>query len=73
MPNGTVILHHYKEYMESKDLADKDRQILFHFFHETVGCVNLTWKEKSLKRGTFLKLVTTSHEVFMLFIMRDYN
>jgi len=45
MPNGTVIIHHYKKYMENHDLADNDRQMLFCFFHEIVGCVNLTWKE----------------------------
>jgi len=73
MPNGTVILHHYKEYMENKGLADMDRQMLFHFFHEIVCCANLTWKEKSLKGGTFSKLVTTSDEAFAIFIMRDYD
>ena len=45
MPNGAVIIHHYKEYMENHDLADNDRQMLFQFFHEMVGCVNLMWKE----------------------------
>ena len=53
MPNGLMILHHYKEYMESHDLADKDRQMLSYFFYEIVGCVNLMWKEKLLKGGTF--------------------
>jgi len=29
MPNGTVIIHHYKKYMKNHDLADNDRQMLF--------------------------------------------
>jgi len=37
MPNGTVIMQLSREYMESHDLADKDRQMLFHFLHEIVG------------------------------------
>jgi len=73
MPNGTVIIDHYKEYMENHDLVDNDRQMLFHFFHEIVGCVNLMWKEKSLKGGTFSKVVTTSDEPFAFFIMKDYE
>ena len=64
MPNGTVILNHYKEYMETNDLADDDRQMLFRFCHEIVGCVNLMWKEKSLKGGTFSNVVTASDEAF---------
>ena len=40
MPNGTVILTHYKDYMENHELEDDDTQMLFHFFHEIVGCVN---------------------------------
>jgi len=28
MPNGRVIIHHYKEYMENHDLVDDDRQML---------------------------------------------
>jgi len=70
---GTVILHHYKEYMEDNDIAEKDREMQFCFFCEIVGCVNLTWKEKSLQGGTFSKLVRTSDEAFMLFIMWDYD
>ena len=31
------------------------------------------WKEKSLKGGTFSKVVTTSDETFAFFIMRDYD
>jgi len=54
-------------------LRDKDMQMLFCFFHEKVGCVNLMWKEKSLKGEAFSKLVTTSDEAFVLFIMRDYD
>jgi len=73
MPDGTVIMHHYKEYMESHDLPDNDRQMLFQFFHEILGCVNLTWKEKSLKGGTLSKFVTTSDEAFALFIMSNYD
>ena len=72
MPNGTVILNHYKEYMKTNDLADDDRQMLFHFCHEIVGCVNLMWKEKSLKGGSFSNVVTASDEAFAFFIMRDY-
>jgi len=64
MPNGTVILNHYKDYMENHDLVDDDRQMLFRFFHEIVGCVNLMWKEKSLKGGTFSNVVTASDEAF---------
>jgi len=64
MPNGTVILNHYNDYMENHDLADDDRQMLFHFFHEIVGCVNLMWKEKSLKGGTFSNVVTASDKAF---------
>jgi len=45
MPNGSVIIHHYKEYMENNELADNDRQTMLQFFHEIVGCVNLMWKE----------------------------
>jgi len=71
MSNGTVIQHHYKEYMEGHDLADNDSKMLFHFLHEIVGCVNLMWKEKSLKGGTLSKLVTTSDKAFSFFIMRD--
>ncbi len=59
--------------MENTDLADKDRKMLTYFFYEIVGYVNLMWKEKSLKGGTFSKLVTTSDEAFVLFIMRDYD
>jgi len=74
MPNGTVILCHYKEYMlENKDLSSKDRQMLFHFFHEIADCVNLIWKGKSFKGGEFSKVVTTSDEAFALFIMRVYD
>ncbi len=72
MPNGTVILTHYKDYMENHELADDDMQMLFCFFHEIVGCVNLMWKEKSLKGGTFSNVVTTSDEAFAFIIMRDY-
>ena len=68
-----VIIHHYKEYMENNDLADNDWQMLLQFFHEIVGCVNLMWKEKSLEGGTFSKVVTTSDEAFVFFIMRDYD
>jgi len=56
--------------MENHDLADNDRQMLFHFFHEIVGCLDLMWKEKSMKGGTFSEVVTTSDESFVLFIMR---
>jgi len=42
MPNGIVILHNSKEYMKGKDIIEKDREMLFHFFYEIVGCVNLT-------------------------------
>jgi len=73
MPNGTVILHHYKEYMENHDLVENDRQMLLCCFHEIVGYLNLMWKEKSLKGGTFSKVVTTSDEAFAFFIMRDYD
>ncbi len=38
-----------------------------------MGCVNLMWKEKSLKGGTFSKVVTTSDMAFAFFIMRDYD
>jgi len=72
MPNGEVIMNHYKDYMDGHDLADDDRKMLFRFFHEIVGCVNLLWKEKSLKSGTFSKVTTTSDEAFAFFIMRDY-
>jgi len=57
MPNGAVILHHYKEFMrKSHDLADKDRQMLFCFFHEIVDCGEF---EIYLKGGIFSKVVTT--------------
>ena len=68
MPDGTVILNHYKEYMETNDLVDDDRQMLFHFCHEIVGCVNLMWKEKSLKGGTFSNVVTASDEAFVFLL-----
>jgi len=45
MPNGAVILTPYKDYMENHKLVDEDMQMLFCFFHEIVGCVNLMWKE----------------------------
>jgi len=38
MPNGTVILYHYKEYMENHELVDSHRQMLFCFFHEIGLC-----------------------------------
>jgi len=60
MPNGTVILNHYKDYIENHDLAVDDRQMLFCFFHEIAGCVNLIWKEKALKGGSFSNVVTAS-------------
>ena len=50
--------------METNDLADNDRQMLFCFCHEIVGCVNLMWKEKSLKGGTFSNVVMASNEAF---------
>jgi len=59
-----MTIHHYKEYMDSHDLADKGRQMLFCFFHEIVGCVNLMWKEKSLKGGTFSNVVMASDKAF---------
>jgi len=68
MPNGTVILTHYKDYMENHELADDDTQMLFRFCHEIVGCVNLMWKEKSLKGGTFSNVVMASDEAFALLI-----
>ncbi len=50
MPHGIVILHHnYKEHMEAKDIAEKDREMLFCFFNDIVDCLNLTWKEQLLK------------------------
>jgi len=67
-PKDAVILHYYKEYMT--DLADKDRQMMFCFLHEIMGCGEF---EKSLKGGTFSKVVTMSDEAFALFIMRDYD
>ena len=73
MPNYKTIFQHYKDYMENHELLDSDRMMLFHFCHEIMGCVNLTWKEKSLKGGTFSKEVTTSDEAFAYFIMRDYD
>ncbi len=69
-PKDAVILHYYKEYMKSHDLADKDRQMMFCFLHEIMGCGEF---EKSLKGGTFSKVVTMSDEAFALFIMRDYD
>ena len=50
--------------METRDLADDDRQMLFHLCHEIVGCVNLMWKEKSLKGGTFSNVVMVSDKAF---------
>ena len=73
MPNYKTIFQHYKDYMENHELLDSDRMMLFRFCHEIMGCVNLTWKEKSLKGGTFSKEVTTSDEAFAYFIMRDYD
>jgi len=72
MPNGAVILNHYKDYMENHDLADDDKKMLFRFFHEILSCVNLMWKEKSFKGGKLSNVVTTSDEAFAFFIMRDY-
>jgi len=46
---------------------------MFCFFHEIVGCLNLMWKKKSLKGGTFSKFITKSDEAFALFIMKDYD
>jgi len=42
--------------MEVNNLAEKDRTVLFHAFHEIVGFVNLMWKEKSLKEGMLSEL-----------------
>jgi len=53
---GTVIQHNYKNYMENNNLAEKDREMLFHFFHEIVGCLNLMQKEKLLKGEMFSKM-----------------
>jgi len=32
-----------------KEKDRKDREMLVHFFHEIVGCVNMTWKGKHAK------------------------
>jgi len=64
MPNGAVILNHYKDYMENHDLADDDKKMLFRFFHEILSCVNLMWKEKSFKGGKLSNVVTTSDKAF---------
>jgi len=53
MPNGTVILNHYKQYRETHDLGDDDMQMLFHFFHEIVACVNLMWRKIFEGRNIF--------------------
>jgi len=59
--------------MEDKDLAEKGREMLLHFFHEIVGYVKLMWKEKSLKGETISKGVKTSDEAFAFYIMREYD
>ena len=73
MPDGTEILHIYHEYMDGRELVDRDKELLLHFLHEIVGCVNLTWKEKSLKGEQFSKLATSSDEAFAVFVMMDYH
>ena len=70
MPNGTVIMNHYKDYMENHDLPDDDKKTLLRFFCKILGCVNLMWKEKSLKGGKFSNVVTTSDEAFAFYYER---
>jgi hypothetical protein len=40
-------MKNYQDYMEGKKLPEEEREALFRFFWEIVGCVNLGWKEHS--------------------------
>jgi hypothetical protein len=72
MPDNVVIRALYRKYMQREEMSEPEQVMLMRFLHEIVGCVNLQWKEKSLKNGTYLKIGTTSDKAFALFMMRDY-
>jgi len=60
MPNRTVILHCYKEYMENTDLADKDRQMLSYCFYEIVGLCEFDVEGKNIEGRNIFK---TCHNI----------
>jgi len=66
MPDLNIIRQFYHKYIEREVLSEVDMQMLMRFFHKIVGCINLTWKEKSLKRIEFSKIATTSDEAFAM-------
>ncbi len=73
MPDATIIINSYEDFMNGKEVADTDMEILLHFFYEIVGCISLTWKKKASKGGEYSKLTTTSDEAFALFLIKYYD
>lgn len=64
----------YKKYFEgSLSLNELERQHLFRFLHEMIGCVNLQWKDASLTGLRYSEVVTQSDETMGFYVLKYYD
>lgn len=64
----------YKKHFEGTTrLSDMEKQHLYRFLHEMIGCINLDWKDSCLTGSQYSEVVTQSDETMGFFVLKYYQ
>jgi len=72
LPDQQVIKNINQDYLSNVTLQNDQKELLFKFLHEIVGCVSINWKEKAIKGGHYSNFATQSDESFA-FLLKLYR